>query len=265
MRYGAMNFPIRPSLDEIEAIGALGFDYVELAMDPPEAHWEALRQQRRDIRGTLDRHGMGIVCHLPTFVHTADLTASIRQASRHEVREALSVACDLNAEKVVLHPSFVGGLGRSVPDLVQRYALESLDAVARQAREFGIRLCLENLFGHLTPFSTVEALTAVFERWPLMEMTLDVGHAFIDGQGMAHVTAMIQTFADRIGHLHVSDNLGLRDDHLAVGDGQIDFAVLVAALQRIGYDDTLTLEIFTNNRSDLVRSREALQAILGLG
>ena len=34
MLYGAMNFPIKPILDEIEDIAALGFDYLEMAMDP---------------------------------------------------------------------------------------------------------------------------------------------------------------------------------------------------------------------------------------
>ncbi len=37
MEYGAMNFPIKPLLKEIEEIGEMGFDYVELTMDPPEA------------------------------------------------------------------------------------------------------------------------------------------------------------------------------------------------------------------------------------
>ena len=32
-----MNFPIKPLLREIEEIGEMGFDYVELTMDPPEA------------------------------------------------------------------------------------------------------------------------------------------------------------------------------------------------------------------------------------
>jgi sugar phosphate isomerase/epimerase len=263
MRYGAMNFPIRPVLDEIHSIGALGFDYLELAMDPPEAHWETLRQERGAIREALDHYGMGLVCHLPTFVHTADLTASIREASRHEVDQALIVASELGAEKVVLHPSFVGGLGRSVPDLVRRYALESLDAIARQATAWGSRICLENLFDRLTPFSTIQEFEAIFERWPQLAMTIDVGHAFIDGRGMAHVLDLIRVFGDRLGHVHISDNLGRRDDHLAVGDGDINFRVLISALQRIAYDDTITLEIFTEDRFDLVRSREALQALMG--
>jgi hypothetical protein len=40
MLYGAMNFPIRPILEELEAISGLGFDYLELAMDPPQAHYK---------------------------------------------------------------------------------------------------------------------------------------------------------------------------------------------------------------------------------
>jgi len=34
MLYGAMNFPVRPILKELEAISELKFDYLELTMDP---------------------------------------------------------------------------------------------------------------------------------------------------------------------------------------------------------------------------------------
>lgn len=263
MRFGAMNFPIRPLRDEIHAIGALGFDYLELAMDPPQAHWEIVRRQKEALREVLAHYALDLVCHLPTFVHTADLTPSIRAASREEVRQALSVAVELGAGKVVLHPSFVGGLGRNVPDLVKGYALESLDGVLRQSQTLGCRVCLENLFERLTPFSTLADFEVLFARWPQLEMTLDVGHAFIDGRGMERNLAFIRSFGDRLGHVHVSDNRGRRDDHLAVGDGDIDFPVLIQALQHIPYDETMTLEIFTEDRSDLVRSRRALQTLLG--
>ena len=33
MRYGAMNFPIKPVLKEIKALAGMGFDYVELSLD----------------------------------------------------------------------------------------------------------------------------------------------------------------------------------------------------------------------------------------
>jgi hypothetical protein len=46
MLYGGMNFPIKPVLEEIEAIAELGFDYLELAMDPPQAHYKMINQQK---------------------------------------------------------------------------------------------------------------------------------------------------------------------------------------------------------------------------
>lgn len=259
MIYGAMNFPIRPVLDEIQAIGSLGFDYVELAMDAPEAHYVGLRNQRDAILHALAQYGMSLICHLPTFIHTADLTESIRTASRHELLNSLAVAAELGARKVVLHPSFIGGMGRNALELSKHYAIETLDAVALQAEKIGLRVCLENLFARLTPFTTPEDFTIVFEKWPQLAMTLDIGHAFIDGHGMDRILAFIRQFGERIQHVHISDNFGRRDEHLAVGDGAIDFAMLIEALRQIPYDDTMTLEIFTPDRDDLIRSRNILQ------
>ena len=85
MLYGAMNFPIKPILEEIEDIAAWGFDYLELAMDPPNAHFSIIRDKRAQILSALDTHSMRLVCHLPTFVSIADLTESIRKASLNEM------------------------------------------------------------------------------------------------------------------------------------------------------------------------------------
>lgn len=263
MRFGAMNFPIRPVLDEIHAIGSMGFDYLELAMDAPEGHFTVLAKQRDAILLALAHYGMTLICHLPTFIHTADLTPGIRRASREELLNSLDMAYDLGAEKIVLHPSYVGGLGRHMPELARRYALENLDAVAALAEERGGRVCLENLFARLTPLSAPDDFAAMFNRWPRFAMTLDVGHAFIDGNGMDRIFELIHRFTERIQHIHISDNYGRHDDHLAVGEGRIDFRKLIGAIRQIGYDETMTLEIFTPDPKDLVSSRSKLQAMLG--
>ncbi len=80
---------------------------------------------------------------------------------------------------------------------------------------------------------------------------------------MDRILEFINRFGDRIQHVHISDNFGRRDDHLAVGEGAIDFKVLIDALKKIHYDDTMTLEIFTEDRADLIRSRNALRKMLG--
>ena len=133
MLYGAMNFPIRPILDELEEINMLGFDYLELAMDPPQAHHRMIRQQKKKLLKALDGFKMGLICHLPCFVSTADLTESIRRASLNEVLEALEVAADLRPLKVVLHPSFITGLGVLVMDQARQYDLAGLETVVEKA------------------------------------------------------------------------------------------------------------------------------------
>ncbi len=262
MHFGAMNYPIRPVLDEIEALGRLEFDYLELAMDPPEAHHETLRAQSDAIRNKLAKHQMGLVCHLPTFISTADLTASIRRASRLELRASIEVAAFLGARRAVLHPSYMSGMGRNAPALYAGYARESLEDAVDCAARLGIDLCLENLFPQLTPFGAVEDWERCFARYPHLGFTLDVGHAHIGTDGMTRILDYIQRFSARLRHLHVSDNRGRRDEHLAVGDGKIDFPAVAAALNRIGYQGDMTLEIFSENRGDLVRSRERLAVLL---
>ena len=46
MQFGTMNFSVKPVLDEIETFARLGFDYLELAMDPPMAHHSTLAALR---------------------------------------------------------------------------------------------------------------------------------------------------------------------------------------------------------------------------
>ncbi|MBL0714061.1 MAG: sugar phosphate isomerase/epimerase [Desulfosarcina sp.] len=262
MPFGAMNFPIRPVLEEIETFSALGFDYLELAMDPPAAHHAQLQAQRGAILDSLAQHQMGLVCHLPTFIHTADLTESIRRASREELLASIEVAAGLGARKAVIHPSYIGGMGRNVPELSQRYARESLRAALACADRLNIKLCLENLFPRLTPFGDVAHWEQLFAQYPQLGMTLDVGHAHIGPGGMNRILTYIQTFRSRIKHLHISDNLGRRDDHLPIGEGKIDFEAVVRALRQIGYAGGFTLEIFSDDRADLARSRDRLAAML---
>ena len=47
MKFGAMNFPVLDVLDELKKIKSLGFDYMELAMDPPNAHHLLIRDKKQ--------------------------------------------------------------------------------------------------------------------------------------------------------------------------------------------------------------------------
>lgn len=260
MQYGAMNFPVMPVLDEIENIARLGFDYLELAMDPPMAHHSVLTANRTAIARAIADTGLGLVCHLPTFVSTADLTESLRQASVDEMRRSLETAHALRAKKVVLHPSMVGGMGAFVPATAKGHAFEFFAQIVADAEELQMTVCLENMFPRNRIGVTPEDLGEIFTAFPSLRLTLDTGHAHIDDRD-DRLMQLVERFADRLGHLHFSDNRGKRDDHLAVGRGTVNFKELVRRLKKIGYDDTLTLEIFEQDRQLLVDSRRTVMTM----
>ncbi len=258
MRFGAMNFPVYPVLDEIEAIAAVGMDYVELAMDPPQAHFSQIKTGRHHIRKALERNRLGLVCHLPTFVQTADLTDGIRLASVKETIGALETAADMDAEKVVLHPSFLSGMAIHVADRAHALAMESLEIFVSRARQLGLVLGIENMLPGTSLFVEPDAFHAVFASFANLHLVLDIGHAFIGDRSGQRIMAFIDAFADRLIHIHASDNHGKHDEHMCIGYGQINFKPVMRRLSAIGYDNTITLEVFDSDRSTLIRSRQRL-------
>jgi sugar phosphate isomerase/epimerase len=261
MQFGAMNFPVKPVQEEIEAIARLGFDYLELAMDPPMAHHSTISANRAAISQALKDSGLGLVCHMPTFVTTADLTESLRRASVMEMRWSLEAAAELGAGKVVLHPSIASGMGVFALDTVKGYAKDFLAEMVAAAESLDITICLENMFPRYRLGVEPADFEDIFRLFPSLKLTVDTGHAHIDDQQGNRLMTLMERFSERLGHLHFSDNFGKRDDHLAVGKGTVRFAELVRGLKKIGYDDTITLEVFDQDRQMLVESRNIIKAM----
>ena len=265
MKYGAMNFPIKPVVDELKDIAALGFDYLELTLDPPRAHYATIRQEMNSILSILASQSMDIICHLPTFVSTADLTDSIREASLLEMFNSLEVAAELGSRKVVLHPGHISGLGVYVEEIALAHANNSLTAIIDHAQTLGLSVCLENMFPKCRFFIKPADFVEMLQRFPDLKLTLDTGHANIGNPGGRRILEFIEKFGHRIGHLHVSDNFGERDDHIPLGAGNIDFVKIVSELKQCGYDDTATFEIFSENRRELKNSRDRFDRIFKKG
>ncbi len=222
MKYGAMNFPVKPLLQEIEEIGELGFDYVELTMDPPEAAPQKVLAQKKSILNLLNRYKMGITGHLPTFVWTSDLYDSLRKASLQENFEALEASAELGIEKLVLHPGYITGMGKFVIDKAKRYGLESIEAILKKANSLGMTLCIENMFPQANFLTQPHEFQEVFEIFPEIRLALDIGHANLGGDRNRAIE-FIQRYGYRIGHIHANDNFGKEDNHLPIGAGIIDF------------------------------------------
>jgi sugar phosphate isomerase/epimerase len=262
MRYGVMNFPIKPVVEEIKAAAALGMDYVELAMDPPCAHFSQLLESKASIMTALSDHGLGLVCHMPTFVYAAHFTDSIRQASIGEIIASLEAAVELGAEKVVLHPGYIDGLAVWVLEDAVALAMDSLARFSDRAAALGLTLCVENLFPRLGPYADPDDFEIILDTFPALKFVLDTGHAHIGDATGHRVMDFANRFGDRLAHVHVSDNWGQADEHLPVGQGSVPFEAVTRTLASIGYDDTITLEIFGVGAEEIKASRYRLEQLM---
>ena len=261
MQFGAMNFPIIPLLEEIDAVARLEFDYIEIAMDPPMAHYSILSENQKAITRSLTVNGLGVICHLPTFVTSADLTESLRRASVTEMHRSLSVAADLGAKKAVLHPSMVCGMGAFVIETVKGYAFDFLSEMTTAAERLDITICIENMMPRNILGVEPDDFDEIFSIFPLLMLTLDTGHANLADHTGNRLNDFVKRFGNRLGHLHFSDNLGRFDDHLAVGKGTINFTELIKNIKAAGYDGSLTLEVFESDRRKLVKSKHLVQKL----
>lgn len=262
MKYGAMNSPLEPIKDEIKAIAELGFDYLELTLDAPNAHYTLVLKEKNEIRSLLADQNLDLVCHLPTFVYTADLTPSIRKASVEEMIRSIETAAEIGANKAVLHPPYLSGLGGFVPELSMEYAYESLEKITGAGSSAGITLCAENMPPDCGIFYKPDEFEGLFRRFPELHFTFDTGHANIGGDPKSRkAIGFIERYGDRLEHLHVSDNRGRSDDHLPPGAGRIDFKAIIKALKKIGFDGTATFEIFTPDRNYLRWGRDRFKSL----
>jgi sugar phosphate isomerase/epimerase len=73
------------------------------------------------------------------------------------------------------------------------------------------------------------------------------------------VVDAIETVSEHLLTTHVHDNRGRTDDHLVPFEGTIDWSGALTAVQKIGYDGTLLLEIAAHHsaRHTLERARHA--------
>ena len=141
-------------------------------------------------------------------------------------------------------------------------ANESLASIIGRAQALGLCVCLENMFPKCHAFFEPADFEYILQQFPDLMLTLDTGHANIGGQGGRRTLDFIEKLGSRIDHLHISDNSGKRDDHLPVGSGTIDFLKIIRTLKQCGYDDTATLEIFSDDRRELKKSRERFEEML---
>jgi sugar phosphate isomerase/epimerase len=170
----------------------------------------------------LESFNLHYVIHAPSRgVNLASLLEPVRKASVEVSTDCFRIAAEVGAD-VVVHPGYFAWPQerKSAEKMFRRSLRELLDT----AEELSIRFFVENM-GDWEHF-----LLKTPQELPLIdgaEFALDVGHA--------HQNHVLPDFLDHtISHFHLHDNDGTTDSHSTIGEGTIDFRMVMEAVQRSG-------------------------------
>lgn len=254
MLIGAMNNPMLDPVEEIETYARFGLDFIDLTLEPQAAYAGTL--DVAGVKNALGRTGLGIVGHTAYYLPIASPFAEIREAAIAEIERDMEVFRDLGVEKVNVHPYTEISLHET--RWIRETNIAAFQRLTTRATDFGLKLMVENMPSN---FNRPRDLSMVFSAVPDLHFHLDVGHANLETEHNLTVE-LASLFHDRLIHVHFSDNNGGNLDlHLPLGVGQIDWKWIVHILKRVGYDGTITLEVFANERAHLLLSRDKLRAL----
>jgi len=161
-----------------------------------------------------------------------------RSLAVRETGAALELARRVPVSVLVVHPGLQDSLLSPTVRNSREAILRSVEEIVALASPLGVRVALEVIPNEL---GTAEALARMLDELDIPELgvCLDFGHAHLQGG----VVDAIEALAEVLAATHVHDNGGDRDAHLAPFDGTIDWAGALTALQKVGYDGTMMLEL----------------------
>lgn len=207
----------------------------------------------KDYKARMEYMGAcGLFLHGP-FLDMSPISfdSNIRKVSEYRFCQAYEAAMELGAEKIIFHTGYIPQIWfpQGWPERMAEFWNRFLEGKDQ------IEILFENVFDP-TPDLIVKVAELV--EVPNFRLCLDLGHAHHFSN--IPVLKWVETFGSHIGHVHVHDNDGSRDAHLALGKGTIPVREAILGIRALSPDASYTIEC--NSLEDVCDSYELLTGIL---
>lgn len=158
----------------------------------------------------------------------------IRELSRKECKESVEQAIKCGAKSIVLHSS-CGAFLRGV--YLDGWISRSAEFYLELVDTYKLPVFIEN--GFEVDSDPIKLLLKKANSKNIGSC-LDIGHA---NYSRISLEKWVDEIGDKIGYLHLSDNMGLFDDHMPLGDGSIDWKKANSLLAYLPKETPMTLEV----------------------
>ncbi len=205
-----------------------------------------------DCADQLQEQGLRTTLHAPFGdFNPGSNKRRIRKRSQQIAAQSLQLAKQLHARRIVFHPGLEYGADTKRLKLWLQNSLDFWPDFLVQAAEINCIVCLENIYEG-SPEIFIELLETI--NSPQMGHVFDIGHWNIFST--RKLIDWLNLTEPYLKHLHLHDNHGERDEHLAIGQGYVPFSTLFQWLKTVKNRPTMTLE--NHNLPDIEISLKAL-------
>jgi sugar phosphate isomerase/epimerase len=250
MIVGFPNNPRKNILAQIKWIAKNGFDFIDLFLEEDLAVPE--KNDVAKIKNLLRKHKLEVVGHTACYFPIGSPIKSLREATIAEIEKYFSFFMRLDVEFVTVHANWAPNIFSEKESL--KFQIDTLKKMVKLAKKYGIRLMYEPIN---TGNDTLKNVDIILKMVPDLSLHLDIGHANLFGRNPED---FIKKFHKKIKHIHLHDNDGKDDLHLPIRRGNINWEKLINVLKK-HYDGTITLEIFSGGKKELLESRKKLKEL----
>ena len=122
----------------------------------------------------------------------------------------------------------------AMPPPTSDTGLRRVRTLVERAERRGVRLAVENVRSNLALNRVLDSIDS-----PALGFCYDSGHDLIWSR---EPYELLSRYGGRLYAVHLHDNLGVDDDHLAPGAGTVDWETVRAGIARSAYTGSYTLE-----------------------
>ena len=239
----------------VKRLGKMDTRYIEIVDDGVQ---ELNKKRVVTLKEAAKNYGLEYSLHAPfADINIASPSKDMLNAGIKRLNQSMAYANELDAKVWVFHPGALTGISQFYPGAEWKQNSESVQELYKTAEEYGLNIALENLPGKywFLMHKPEEFMRFYRETGLPIGIALDLGHAHLEAQ----IEPFFKLLADKIVHIHASDNDCSDDQHLGIGQGKIDYDWFKQTIKKMGYDKAVVIE----STSNIPESIQKLKQLLG--
>ncbi|UAL07763.1 MAG: sugar phosphate isomerase/epimerase [Candidatus Methanogranum gryphiswaldense] len=186
--------------------------------------------------------------------NVAAINERMREATFMEFYSEIENCQIMGIDLITIHPGLCNLTCSALRERSIECARLTMKSLDRVSQEYGVKIAIENMPN--LSFMLGQTATDLFHIVEDTELGIcfDIGHANTMGQ----IQEMVELFDRRIINVHIHDNMGDKDSHLTIGEGNIDFQKVVHLLRN--YAGNYIIE--AKSIESAVKSKKVLEGLL---